>query len=199
MLSIAPHSLPSTVHAVVSRALGPGPSSTKGSTTSWRAPSWMRPRALVPLGTRSTSASADCSKRASRRRFAAVLGAYRDLGTGVDGGIDVAVRFSATAEDLPDASFAGQQETLVNVRGDAALLDAVRRCIASLYTDRAIVLSGTLALVMFPILVWVYTRLARREELDVRRELGDVYDAYAQVVPAFWPRWSTLFRASREA
>lgn len=52
-------------------------------------------------------------------------------------------------------------------------------------------------LVMFPILVWVYTRLARREEADVRRELGDVYDAYAQVVPTFWPRWSMLFRASR--
>lgn len=54
-----------------------------------------------------------------------------------------------------------------------------------------------LTVVMFPILVWVYTRLARREEAAVRSELGDVYDAYAQVVPAFWPRWSMLFRASR--
>ena len=51
---------------------------------------------------------------------------------------DVAVRSSATAEDLPDASFAGQQETFLNIRGDAALLDACRRCYASLFTDRAI-------------------------------------------------------------
>ncbi|MCB1485984.1 MAG: phosphoenolpyruvate synthase, partial [Bauldia sp.] len=52
--------------------------------------------------------------------------------------LDVAVRSSATAEDLPDASFAGQQETFLNIRGDRALLDACRRCYASLFTDRAI-------------------------------------------------------------
>lgn len=51
---------------------------------------------------------------------------------------DVAVRSSATAEDLPEASFAGQQETFLNVRGLQALLDACRRCFASLFTDRAI-------------------------------------------------------------
>jgi pyruvate,water dikinase len=51
---------------------------------------------------------------------------------------DVAVRSSATAEDLPDASFAGQQETYLNIRWPAALLDACRRCYASLFTDRAI-------------------------------------------------------------
>ena len=51
---------------------------------------------------------------------------------------DVAVRSSATAEDLPDASFAGQQETFLNIRGEAALMDACRRCYASLFTDRAI-------------------------------------------------------------
>jgi len=50
----------------------------------------------------------------------------------------VAVRSSATAEDLPDASFAGQQETYLNIVGEAALLDACRRCYASLFTDRAI-------------------------------------------------------------
>ncbi len=50
----------------------------------------------------------------------------------------VAVRSSATAEDLPDASFAGQQETFLNVRGADALLNACRRCYASLFTDRAI-------------------------------------------------------------
>lgn len=52
--------------------------------------------------------------------------------------VDVAVRSSATAEDLPDASFAGQQETFLNISGAYALLDAVRNCYASLFTDRAI-------------------------------------------------------------
>ncbi len=50
----------------------------------------------------------------------------------------VAVRSSATAEDLPDASFAGQQETYLNVRGERELMDAVKKCIASLFTNRAI-------------------------------------------------------------
>jgi len=53
--------------------------------------------------------------------------------------VDVAVRSSATAEDLPQASFAGQQETFLNIRGDAELMDACRKCYASLFTDRAIV------------------------------------------------------------
>ena len=52
---------------------------------------------------------------------------------------DVAVRSSATAEDLPEASFAGQQETFLNIHGEPMLIDAVRRCYASLFTDRAIV------------------------------------------------------------
>jgi len=52
--------------------------------------------------------------------------------------LDVAVRSSATAEDLPDASFAGQQETYLNVVGEKALLEAVKACIASLFNDRAI-------------------------------------------------------------
>jgi pyruvate,water dikinase len=52
---------------------------------------------------------------------------------------DVAVRSSATAEDLPTASFAGQQETYLNVRGGERLIEAVRACMASLFTDRAIV------------------------------------------------------------
>ncbi|HLG22564.1 MAG TPA: phosphoenolpyruvate synthase [Candidatus Manganitrophaceae bacterium] len=51
---------------------------------------------------------------------------------------DVAVRSSATAEDLPDASFAGQQETYLNVQGRSALLENCKRCFASLFTDRAI-------------------------------------------------------------
>jgi pyruvate, water dikinase len=69
----------------------------------------------------------------------AIRAAYRDLATARrDRAPAVAVRSSATAEDLPEASFAGQQETFLNVRGEAALLDAVRACFASLYTDRAI-------------------------------------------------------------
>jgi pyruvate, water dikinase len=53
-------------------------------------------------------------------------------------GTDVAVRSSATAEDLPDTSFAGQQETYLNVRGPEGILESVRNCFASLFTDRAI-------------------------------------------------------------
>ncbi len=52
--------------------------------------------------------------------------------------VDVAIRSSATAEDLPDASFAGQQESYLNIKGEKALLDACRKCVASLFTDRAI-------------------------------------------------------------
>ncbi len=52
--------------------------------------------------------------------------------------VDVAVRSSATAEDLPEASFAGQQETFLNVTGADEVIDACRRCFASLFTDRAI-------------------------------------------------------------
>ncbi|WP_441339445.1 phosphoenolpyruvate synthase [Oscillatoria sp. FACHB-1407] len=54
------------------------------------------------------------------------------------GGVDVAVRSSATAEDLPDASFAGQQDTYLNINGINGVLEACRRCFASLFTDRAI-------------------------------------------------------------
>lgn len=52
--------------------------------------------------------------------------------------VDVAVRSSATAEDLPEASFAGQQETYLNISGEDAVVDACRKCYASLFTDRAI-------------------------------------------------------------
>ena len=64
--------------------------------------------------------------------------AYRGLCDEYGEEVDVAVRSSATAEDLPDASFAGQQETLLNVTGEEDLLRAVQRCFTSLYTDRAI-------------------------------------------------------------
>src|SRR3989440_329445 len=66
----------------------------------------------------------------------AITGAYGVLGSGEP--IPVAVRSSATAEDLPFASFAGQQDTYLNIMGVEAVLDAVRRCWASLWTDRAV-------------------------------------------------------------
>ena len=70
---------------------------------------------------------------------ASILKAYRALSEEAgEEFVDVAVRSSATAEDLPDASFAGQQETYLNIRGELPLLEACRRCFASLYTDRAI-------------------------------------------------------------
>jgi len=69
---------------------------------------------------------------------AAIVEAYDRLGHGSEEPLDVAVRSSATAEDLPDASFAGQQETYLNVQGHAALLETCKRCFASLFTDRAI-------------------------------------------------------------
>jgi rifampicin phosphotransferase len=66
----------------------------------------------------------------------AIIKAYHVLGVGEP--LPVAVRSSATAEDLPFASFAGQQDTYLNIVGSEALLDAVRRCWASLWTDRAV-------------------------------------------------------------
>jgi pyruvate,water dikinase len=69
----------------------------------------------------------------------AILADYHQLSRRYDADhVDVAVRSSATAEDLPSASFAGQQETFLNISGRRQLLDACRRCYASLFTDRAI-------------------------------------------------------------
>ncbi|MCR1356655.1 PEP/pyruvate-binding domain-containing protein, partial [Acidithiobacillus ferrooxidans] len=69
---------------------------------------------------------------------AEVLAGYAELRREYGETLSVAVRSSATAEDLPTASFAGQQDTYLNISGEAALLDACRRCFASLFTDRAI-------------------------------------------------------------
>lgn len=69
--------------------------------------------------------------------WAEVRDAYRALGG------PVAVRSSATAEDLPEASFAGQQDTILDVDGESALLDAVRRCWASLWNERAVAYRAT--------------------------------------------------------
>jgi pyruvate,water dikinase len=67
-----------------------------------------------------------------------IIKAYGKLCDEYGPNTDVAVRSSATAEDMPTASFAGQQETYLNIRGEKALLEAVKKCIASLFTNRAI-------------------------------------------------------------
>jgi len=67
-----------------------------------------------------------------------ILQAFTQLQKEYGDDVSVAVRSSATAEDLPTASFAGQQDTYLNIRGNQALLDACKRCFASLFTDRAI-------------------------------------------------------------
>ncbi len=93
---------------------------------------------------------ADLARRGARARalvYGAPLGdqlkseiveAYEQLRKEYGDEMSVAVRSSATAEDLPGASFAGQQETYLNIHGREQLLDSVRRCFASLFTDRAI-------------------------------------------------------------
>jgi pyruvate,water dikinase len=67
-----------------------------------------------------------------------IRAAYREMEQRYGGNVDVAVRSSATAEDLPTASFAGQQETYLNVTGEDELLEKVMDCFASLFTDRAL-------------------------------------------------------------
>ncbi len=67
-----------------------------------------------------------------------ILEAYHKLELQYGPGVSLAVRSSATAEDLPTVSFAGQQESYLNVQGEEQLLDACRRCFASLFTDRSI-------------------------------------------------------------
>ena len=93
---------------------------------------------------------ADLARRARRAReiiYAAplpedlqqqILAAYALLEQEYGETMSVAVRSSATAEDLPTASFAGQQDTYLNIRGDSELLESCKRCFASLFTDRAI-------------------------------------------------------------
>jgi pyruvate,water dikinase len=100
---------------------------------------------LAKLNIEDVKALAGCGKRIREWILAtpfppdlraAVLENWRKMDGGA--GIAVAVRSSATAEDLPEASFAGQQETFLNVRGETALLRAMHEVYASLFTDRAI-------------------------------------------------------------
>jgi pyruvate, water dikinase len=91
----------------------------------------MRRGALV----RSTILKAEIPKEIDEE----IIVAYKELSKQYNvKEVDVAIRSSATAEDLPDASFAGQQETFLNVRGRENILLAVKKCIASLFTNRAI-------------------------------------------------------------
>ncbi len=92
-----------------------------------------RPDAATPDDAARSIAALFADRTIPRQIAAAVLAAYRRLGSP-----QVAVRSSATAEDLPNASFAGQQESFLNVVGDDQLLTAVRGCWASLWTARAI-------------------------------------------------------------
>ncbi|TPG32700.1 phosphoenolpyruvate synthase [Mycolicibacterium hodleri] len=69
---------------------------------------------------------------------AEILAGYRELQQEYGEDVSLAVRSSATAEDLPTASFAGQQDSYLNIKGEESLLDTCRRCFASLFTDRAI-------------------------------------------------------------
>ena len=102
---------------------------------------------LAGLDTRNLSDLADRGRRVREKILATplpgdleqeILAAYAKLGEQYGPGTDVAVRSSATAEDLPGASFAGQHESFLNICGDRALLQACHQCIASLFTDRAI-------------------------------------------------------------
>jgi len=78
--------------------------------------------------------NAECPKELEEE----IRAAYRQMERKYGEGVDVAVRSSATAEDLPTASFAGQQETYLNVRGEEELVEKVMECFASLFTNRAI-------------------------------------------------------------
>ncbi len=68
-----------------------------------------------------------------------ILLSYRDLAKQYGDDVAVAVRSSATAEDLPNASFAGQHESFINIRGESDVIEACRRCFSSIFTDRAII------------------------------------------------------------
>lgn len=88
--------------------------------------------ALIGERARSLILKSELSQTFSKK----IIGSYENLCGHNE--MAVAVRSSATAEDLPDASFAGQHDTFLNIKGEKALLKAVKKCFASLYTDRAI-------------------------------------------------------------
>ena len=104
-------------------------------------------RVLAALRPDDVDSLSNCGRRAREIVYEAglpddlrdeILTGYTRLREEYGTGLTLAVRSSATAEDLPTASFAGQQDSYLNVAGDAALLESCRRCFASLFTDRAI-------------------------------------------------------------
>jgi pyruvate, water dikinase len=92
---------------------------------------------LRDVGSRARAMVLDASLPGDLER--AIAAAYAELCKQYGANTDVAVRSSATAEDLPDASFAGQHETYLNVRGVTGLFEACKKCFASIFTDRAFV------------------------------------------------------------
>lgn len=108
----------------------------------------------------------------------AVVVAYADLGGG-----PVAVRSSATAEDLPGAAFAGQQDTFLSVVGDAQVLDAVQRSWASLWTERAIAYRARLGIDTASLAIAVVVqRMVHADHAGVLLAANPVTGAWAQVV-----------------
>ena len=113
-------------HAAPGRADGPrSTGSTRRTCPIWPA---------APSARATSSTAPACPRISSPRSSTAYARLQEEYGEDVS----LAVRSSATAEDLPTASFAGQQETYLNIRGTESLLEACRRCFASLFTDRAI-------------------------------------------------------------
>ena len=104
-------------------ARAPTSASSSARDSGFRTGSWSPPQAFTAAAGGPTPADVE----------RAITDAYRALGGG-----RVAVRSSATAEDLPGAAFAGLQDTFLNISGEPELLDAVRRCWASLWSDRAV-------------------------------------------------------------
>lgn len=97
---------------------------------------------------------------------AEIIAGYEELSSRYgDVHTDVAVRSSATAEDLPTASFAGQQESFLNVHGDAQLLESVKKCFASLFTPRAISYRGDMGFDHFAVALSVGVQKMVRSDL----------------------------------
>ena len=112
------------------------------------AEAWTPLRQLMDFDIRDVALLAERARAARRIVYEAtgsaalhreIVAAYSALEAKLGKGVAVAVRSSATAEDLPNASFAGQHESFLNVRGVDAVVEACRQCFASLFTDRAIV------------------------------------------------------------
>ncbi len=92
----------------------------------------------VDLRNEIVKAYAKLSYEYKPRSFRILMDPRRDHTNHFAGGVDVAIRSSATAEDLIDASFAGQQESYLNVSGEYQVIESIKKCFASLFTDRAI-------------------------------------------------------------